>query len=200
MFIKSENASDAAPWVAETGREILRIGHSDRVIGKIIPDILRVIVETGPLELVPKAAIYLNDAAAHKAKLAGFYHVHWTQIETTIDPHDEDHAAPDSDALARILVPVVGPAIGSLGTLAFYASTRGGYQHMAALTALASDVATVVRAKLRHEESQPAITGTMVLPNDSTDGEPVLSHNVFELLRTTINNFPGGICVLTEDR
>ncbi len=200
MTRESEIVLDVAPWVAVTGREILRIGHSGRVIGKIIPDILRVIVETSQLELVPKAALYLNDAATEKAKLAGFHNSHWSQFDTTLDFCNEFHAIPDKGAtLTRILVPVAGPGIDPMGTLVFHVSTSGDYEHRAPLAALAADVATVVRAKLRLEEIHTAANGTMIVPIDSRDGSLVLSDRVFELLRTTIDSFPGGVCVLGGD-
>lgn len=187
-------------WVAVTGREILRIGHSDRVMGKVVPDILRVIVETGQLGLAPDAAIYLNDSFGQKATLAGFYNIHWTEVETDIQPCHEIQAFTDGEAgLTRILVPVAGPAIESLGTMAFYAATSGDYEHLAALEALAADVATVVRAKLRQDVSHPAAAGSQIVQDTAYDGGPMSRDNVLELLRTTIDNFPGGICVLTDD-
>lgn len=188
-----------ASWAAATGREVLRVGYSDRIIGQVIPDILRVIVETRQLELRPRAAVYLNDAATQKAILAGYYNIHWSQIETSIDIcRSVQICADPRTLLTRVLVPISGTTAEPIGVLAVYADNGTEYEHVAVLQALAWDISTVVRGKRRQEE-KPPVTTCAGMPGGIEADSPVLGDNILELLRTTIDNFPGGICVLTDD-
>ncbi|UIK04735.1 PAS-domain containing protein [Neorhizobium galegae] len=178
----------------------MRIGYSDRIIGQMIPDVLRVIVETRQLQLEPKAAVYLNGDIAQTAMLAGHYNIHWSQIENSIAICDTVQIGPDPHLdLTRIMVPIGGPATEPVGTLLVYTGNDGDYQYAVALAMLAQDIYTVIDGKRQRADKKSApVPGVSRRLVDETDGGN-LGDNVLDLLRMTIDNFPGGICVLSSD-
>ncbi|MUO80763.1 histidine kinase [Agrobacterium vitis] len=134
------------------------------------------------------------------AMLAGYYNIHWSQLENSIaicgtvqigaDPHGD---------LTRILVPIRGPATEPVGALAVYTDNGGDYQHAGALDMLAQDISTVILGKQQRadKKSGPAPAASRRLGDETAGGKP--GDNVLDLLRATIDNFPGGICVLSSD-
>ncbi|WP_054000023.1 PAS-domain containing protein [Ahrensia marina] len=188
------------PCLGLAGNEILRLGYSDQILAQIIPKILRVIVETASLELQPKGALYLKNVASDDIKLAGLYNLEWSQIDPSLQLGLEFHLEQNCEAETdRILVPVISDLDQTIGTLVFYKSCAGPYAHSEALAALVREVAFVVCAKLKQECDQPAPQHMLAEQSAKNDDKTILHDSLHELLRTTVDNFPGGICVLSSD-
>lgn len=182
------------PWVTAICREILRIGYSRRILGQIFPEILRVIVEEKNLALLSMAAIYINNSEDNKFKLSGYYNILWTKLSITVNASDKIAIFEDKDAtLIRMHIPVIGPSREILGTLVLY--TNAIPKDLSALEAIAWDMAIVIDAK-QNRKSQNLVSAAQ---GDKSSNDQYITKNFFELLKTAIGNFPGGICVLTEE-
>lgn len=194
---------EIAGWGHAAGRMILRVGYSDRIMAQLIPDILRIIVETKQLELKTSAALYLLGSSRQKAMLAGYYNVHWSQLETYVEISPFIQVGPDPQLpMRRILVPIAGATEEPIGALAVYLGSEddGDYAHLDVLTALAGDISTVFLVKQQQEMRAAASLAPAGRPSQVGEGDGHgLHENIFHLLRMTIDNFPGGVCVLDED-
>lgn len=194
---------EIAGWGHAAGRLILRVGYSDRIIAQLIPDILRIIVETKQLGLKTSAALYLLGSGRQKAMLAGYYNVQWSQLETYVEISPSIQVGPDPQLpIRRILVPIAGATDDPIGALAVYVGNEeeGDYAHLDVLNALVGDISTVILAKQEQELRTAVSPAPDGRPLQAAEGDGhVLHENIFHLLRMTVDNFPGGVCALDED-
>lgn len=195
---------DVPAWVQGVGIDILRRGYSDRHIARLVPDFLRIIVDTENLDLLPKAALFRQEGREGRAVMAGVYNMEWTAIEREPEFCAEAVLSPDpySNA-ARLRIPLRARSGKIVGQLVVYAAT---YAIDAGTISALGTIASYIAIILQQDDQHPPLTADRqqihnpsmrhVLPA-TIDAQT--ESDTQRLLLSIIQNFPGGICVLSAD-
>lgn len=201
----TRNADSHIPaWVLGVGIDILRRGYSDRQIARLVPDFLRIIVETENLDLLPRAALFRQEGRDSRAILAGVYNMEWTAIERELEPCTVVSLSPDpySDA-ARLCIPFRARSGKIVGQLLVYAATSAiDAATVSALETIVSYIAVILLQDERNppvtvERAQAQVPSMRQVPPTATDDQR--ESDTQSVLLSIIQNFPGGICVLSAD-
>jgi signal transduction histidine kinase len=197
-------ASEGFPyWGLAAATEILRAGYSELTIAQLTPKLLRIVAETQKLELRPMAALYLNASDHFHSIIAGCYNAEWPLLDAKISsPNDIQSTWDIRSQSTRIIFPMYGDANQRVGAIAFYSKPTKVHsrEQMVVITHLVRMIAIVVREKQLQEKRSveaDAYRDASLWNSAIEPGEN--GSNVLGLLRTTIDHFPGGICVLSKD-
>lgn len=184
--------SDNLPeWLFDLGLDIMRHSLSDRLLAQRLPDLLQLFVHREDLLLAPRAAIFGRTPGRVKESLLGHYNAAWWEVETELEFGEDYVPTPDPySKLFRFPVTLLDQFREPVGHLLLY--THGREPVPAARRPILSRIARFIAAATHDARAGGRMSqacGTDTASCEDTTG----------LLRTILDSFPGGICVMARD-
>jgi signal transduction histidine kinase len=179
-------------WAWICGSQILRRGYSDRYFDQEIPNLLKLVCAVGELGLRSRAALYLTNGAENPLILAGQLNVDWNFLDRSISQPTEAITVDGSGSKLQLRL-ATEDGLESLGAVTLFPAPKWqlteerteGLQH------IAFQLAAVLKARKLNSERDANLS-----PAGEMASHVKKSADARKLLKITIDNFPGGICVL----